>query len=86
MRLKWTFWDILGYLGTFWDISEDCMSLEHLDCFPCHIRQFVTHNRLIKNKSVQTTMRLKWTFCDILGQFGTIQKIVEEFGAFGLLF
>ena len=23
MRLSWTFWDILGHFGTFWDNSED---------------------------------------------------------------
>ena len=47
MRLKWTFWDILGHLGTSWNIlghswtfrdnSEAfLMSLEYLDCFPRH--------------------------------------------------
>ena len=49
MRLKWTFWDILGYVGTFkdilghhetfWDNLEDfTTSLEHLDLFPSHFR------------------------------------------------
>ena len=32
-----------------------------------------------QNKSIRTTMRLKWTFWDILGQFG---RLYDEFGAF----
>ena len=36
-----------------------------------------------KNKSVRTTMRLKWAFWDILGQFG---RLFDEFGAFRLFY
>ena len=31
-----------------------------------------------RNKSIWTTMRLKWTFWDILGQFGSL---FDKFGA-----
>ena len=32
MRLKWTFWDILGHSRTLWDNLVDfTTSLEHLD-------------------------------------------------------
>ena len=34
---------------------------------------------LIKNKSVRTTMRLKWAFWDILGHFGTFWDNSEDF-------
>ena len=34
----------------------------------------------LKNKSVGTTMRLKWAFLDILGHFGTTWVILGHFG------
>ena len=74
MRLKWTFWDILGYVGTFkdilghhetfWDNFEDfTTSLEHLDRFPSHLTIF-SHNQLIEKNALRTdrpSYRDAWT-------------------------
>ena len=75
MRLKWTFWDILGHFGTFgtfWDNSEDFLtSLEHLDCFPSHFRPFSPING-------SDIFRHFVTFWDILRHFGTFRDNSED--------
>ena len=38
----------------------------------------IQNNVALNNKSIRTTMRLKWQFWDILGQF---RRLYGEFGA-----
>ena len=42
--------------------------------------EIVSGLKLLFNKSVRTTMHLKWAFWDILGHFGTTWDILGHFG------
>ena len=54
MRLKWTFWDIVGHFGTFWDIvGQFGRLLVEFGAFVfLPFPTIFSHNRLIEKKRV----------------------------------